>query len=51
MTDKATFEIEVTSPWGRKPLDKFEHWIDDVASDARARWGIEIEIDRLQQEE
>jgi len=51
MTDKATFKITVRSPWGRKPLDKFEHWINKVASDASERWGIDIQIDRVDVEE
>jgi len=51
MTDKATFKITVRSPWGRKPLEKFEHWISKVSSEASERWGIEIEIERVEREE
>jgi hypothetical protein len=51
MTDKQAFRIEVTSPWGRKPLEKFEHWMRKVSDGPAERWGIEIEIERIEREE
>jgi hypothetical protein len=32
-------------------LDKFEHWINKVSDEAAERWGIDIQIDRVDVED
>jgi hypothetical protein len=50
MSDKAsrTFEVTVTSPHGSQAVEQFRHFLSKVASDARERWGIDIQITELQ---
>jgi hypothetical protein len=48
MTDhSATFEITVQSPIGKQAITQFQHHLNKIASEAKERWGIQIQIERL----
>jgi hypothetical protein len=47
MTDKATFEVTITSPHGKRAIENWRHWIGKVADEAEERWGIEIDVTRV----
>lgn len=48
---KQEFRIIVDSPYeSKRPIDQFEHFMRKVASDADVRWGIELEIERIDDE-
>jgi hypothetical protein len=43
MTDKRTYQITIEAD-GTRPLESFRKHLGDIASEAEARWGFEIEI-------
>lgn len=47
---KQDFRLSIKSPYGEKrPIEQFEHFIRKVADEADTRWGITIEIERVEQ--
>lgn len=46
MTDKQTFTVTVESPFGRQPIQQFNHFLRKIADEAETRWGIEIEVSK-----
>jgi hypothetical protein len=53
MTDKhtRTFEITVTSPFGKQPIEQFEHYISKVKDESKERWNIDITISEVENNE
>jgi len=47
MTDKAEFRVTVESPFGNQPTQQFTHFLNKVANEAKARWNIEITVERV----
>ena len=48
MTDhSATLKIEVESPIGAQAIENYIHYQRKVASEAKERWDIDIEIKRV----
>lgn len=45
--DKATYEITIKSPHGKRAIENWEHWLGKVADEARERWGIEIQKTKI----
>lgn len=45
--DTQTFSVTVESPHGRQAIEQWEHWINKVADEADARWGITISIEEV----
>lgn len=41
---RRTFQIEIESPYGKQPIEQFEHFMQKIKSEALERWGIEISI-------
>lgn len=48
---KQTFTVTVHSPLGKQAIGQFEHFLNKVSQDAKSRWGIEITIERHNDEE
>jgi hypothetical protein len=48
---KETFEVTVHSPLGKQAISRFEHWLNKVGDDAKARWGITISVSKKSDEE
>jgi hypothetical protein len=46
-----TFKVRIKSPYGKQSIEQFEHWLRKAESEAAERWGIEIEIERVEREE
>jgi len=46
MTERRMFEVVVESPYGKRPIQEWEHWIRKIADEAETRWGIEIEVSK-----
>lgn len=44
------FTVTVDSPHGKQAVESFEHFLRKVSSEARDRWGISIEIERVADE-
>jgi hypothetical protein len=51
VSDKRTYQITIHSPHGTQAIEQFRHWLDKVADEASARWGIDIEITQPETEE
>lgn len=49
--DKATFRVVVESPHGKQPIEQFRNWLGKVSDEARQRWGINIQVERLEGEQ
>lgn len=49
--NKQTFEVTVKSPHGKQAIEAFRHFLSKVADDARERWGIKIQITRVEDSE
>jgi hypothetical protein len=49
MTDKATFKVEIKSPFGRQPIEQFYHYLSKVADESKERWNIEVTIERIEE--
>jgi len=45
--DKATYQVEIESPHGKRAIENFEHWLGKVADEAEERWGIVITTKRI----
>ena len=43
----AEFRIEIESPYGKRAVSEFEHFMTKIRSEAKERWGIEITISRV----
>lgn len=43
---KRTFTVTVDSPFGKQPIEEFEHFLHKLSDESDARWGIEITIER-----
>jgi len=45
------FRVSVESPHGKRAVEQFRHFLGKVSEDARERWGITIEIERIEDTE
>lgn len=45
--DKATYEITIESPHGKRAIENFEHWLAKVSGEAEERWGIVISQEQI----
>jgi len=45
--DKATFKVEIESPHGKRAIENWRHWIGKVSQEANERWGIQIDVSRI----
>lgn len=45
------FNVRIESPYGKQSITQFEHWLRKAQSEAKERWGIEIEIERVNEHE
>jgi hypothetical protein len=45
--DKATYEITIESPHGKRAIENFEHWLAKVSDEAEERWGIVISKEKI----
>ena len=41
---KQEFRVVVESPYGKQPIEQFYKHLQDMASEALTRWGIEVQI-------
>jgi len=46
-----TFSVTVDSPHGKQAIEQFAHFLNKVADEAEARWGIGIQIEREKETE
>jgi hypothetical protein len=45
------FRVTVESPHGKRAVESFRHFLGKVADDAQERWGIDIQISRIEDDE
>jgi len=45
------FRVSVSSPHGKAAVEQFSHFLNKVSDEARERWGIGIEISRIEDDE
>ncbi|MFB6198357.1 MAG: hypothetical protein ABEI52_08850 [Halobacteriaceae archaeon] len=48
--DKATYEITIESPHGKRAIENFEHWLGKVSDEAKERWGIDITKEKISEQ-
>jgi len=45
--ESQTFKVRIKSPYGKQSIEQFEHWLRKAESEAEERWGIDIQIERV----
>lgn len=44
---KQEFRLVIESPYGKQPIEQFRHFIGKVSDEAITRWGIDVSISKV----